>query len=1108
MNGIEVKAGSGTKSVIPRIGEYVDVALSGTMDTLDGQPVYRMQRQGNAYLSARVDDEDMYMLNPYTTVAVEIEYWDEGTDGFSVFYSATQGGIEFGAETADRAFLGAHFKTDTKTWKTHTFFLPHAKIGGTVEGDVDIRIGLWDFTATKWTGDEVIVRDLRVKISEQHGASSLVNLSSDAIRNNFGADMQLILHPEFYNHTTYPISQEIKYTVKDSKNNIIWTGQDFAELKANETKQFTLSPDVGDRYDIFTLVMECVTWYQDTPETKYFSTFERPFSRSLTPPKDGKRRGVFGLMEAATRDAETVAVGAELGMWTARCEFDWVHGEISKGKYKVSEREHDYVEECFSNGMEPVLLVLCSKNGTEKPIIDMYGQDYTWEDEIIQDAFANYVRFIAEKYKGRTRYIEIMNEPNITNFNGVAMTPEQYGEVLIKCYKVIKEVDPNYCVIGFNTAEYQYEFCKRAFDIGCYDYFDIYSYHPYDWRGIYRWERFVEHVNNLKALMQKYGAPKPWLITELGFTSAGTPRPMNEEEQAAHIAMTQFFYDANDIDCLMLYCMYDRWDFTNREDGFGRLRWRGEEGRTIHHYKYEGDSPGIAKPSYLSQAAVTTLVGGANFQQVLNPGDYQYIFHYTDTEIGKDILAIQTSKIFGEDPITVLNLGCSMVDLYDMYGNKIGTLASDDGRYSLPISFVPYYVAGNFKNVELDGSAPLISVKNTRIQAPPDDVIRFYFTRTSMEHLTLVLPENIGCEVVENNGFSGAEAVLSVKVPEEKTKFDVAFVDERSNTRQICTLSIEPSELIKTGAIGEKASENSLLHWKVKINVDNLSYSKNVSGKVTITEPYELAEAVSVKTFEELAPRQSKILSFNLPARVIQKAVPLRYSIELDDGQSYSFSEELNFVTTVYAESKPLIDGTISQGEWRGGWNGAEEKDDIVNITDWGGPKDLSFSFLTMYDEENIYVLAVVQDNIHSVAYTPAQVSNMWMGDSLQLGFSPQVDVNPMMTEIFTELGFADVPGVGNTVYRYITANNDPINAIVETIDFVMKRYDDYTVYEARIPWNEIFDDDYTPNRGEKFRFSALINDNDGFGRRGWVEYGSGIGGKKDVSQFGIMELN
>lgn len=43
--------------------------------------------------------------------------------------------------------------------------------------------------------------------------------------------------------------------------------------------------------------------------------------------------------------------------------------------------------------------------------------------------------------------------------------------------------------------------------------------------------------------------------------------------------------------------------------------------------------------------------------------------------------------------------------------------------------------------------------------------------------------------------------------------------------------------------------------------------------------------------------------------------------------------------------------------------------------------------------------------------------------------------------------------------------------------------------------------------QGLKLKFSLLLNDNDGSGRRGWLEYNSGIGASKDSNLFGDLFL-
>ena len=83
--------------------------------------------------------------------------------------------------------------------------------------------------------------------------------------------------------------------------------------------------------------------------------------------------------------------------------------------------------------------------------------------------------------------------------------------------------------------------------------------------------------------------------------------------------------------------------------------------------------------------------------------------------------------------------------------------------------------------------------------------------------------------------------------------------------------------------------------------------------------------------------------------------------------------------------------------------------------------------------------------------------------------------------------------------------NNLPLD-IVKSAEIVVKRYEDYTVYEARIPWSEIFEEGYKAEEGDGWRFSALVNDQDGQGRY-YMEYTGGIGTVKNADEFGTMKL-
>ena len=75
------------------------------------------------------------------------------------------------------------------------------------------------------------------------------------------------------------------------------------------------------------------------------------------------------------------------------------------------------------------------------------------------------------------------------------------------------------------------------------------------------------------------------------------------------------------------------------------------------------------------------------------------------------------------------------------------------------------------------------------------------------------------------------------------------------------------------------------------------------------------------------------------------------------------------------------------------------------------------------------------------------------------------------------------------------------LNKFVDT-EYAIKNNGTETVYELKIPWGELFGPEFRINSERDVAFSALINDNDGNGRRGWIELSGGIGTVKDASQF------
>ena len=209
-------------------------------------------------------------------------------------------------------------------------------------------------------------------------------------------------------------------------------------------------------------------------------------------------------------------------------------------------------------------------------------------------------------------------------------------------------------------------------------------------------------------------------------------------------------------------------------------------------------------------------------------------------------------------------------------------------------------------------------------------------------------------------------------------------------------------------------------------------------------------------------------------------------------------------------ENAPNIDGEISSGEWDSQVTLSAKDVSMAKLDGWKGADDLSFDCIVQWDEENLYYSVKVLDDI--AFFDPVETNEdfIWKSDSIQFGLLyGEVTTEAVMgtaNRTFEELGMGICQGkpIG---YRWSSQNNNPRGRI-ENCEVAIDRHGKYTHFEMKLPWSEIVaSGGKTPGVGDIFGFSMLVNDNDGTGRRGWMEYASGIGSYKDSSQFTYIEL-
>lgn len=149
------------------------------------------------------------------------------------------------------------------------------------------------------------------------------------------------------------------------------------------------------------------------------------------------------------------------------------------------------------------------------------------------DEFAQFVQFIANRYKGKVQAYEMWNEPDASEFwHGSSPSPEAYTPLLKAGYTAVKAVDPAAIVLAGPLTGNNYRFVEGLYRVGAKGYFDGVSTHtdtacnlksPYDYYrdpdgriGQYTFMGFRE----VHQVMSDNGdGDKIMMMTELGWST-------------------------------------------------------------------------------------------------------------------------------------------------------------------------------------------------------------------------------------------------------------------------------------------------------------------------------------------------------------------------------------------------------------------------------------------------------------------------------------------------------------------------------------------------------------------------------------------------------------
>lgn len=1084
----------GTKNKVQNVSD-VSYAGSTSLSYSSGSEVikvdlvnsdYRyLDKNGRIYID--INDDFFCGNTDGSEFLVTVDYVDSNGTAFNVKYDAL--GDEQG--NTETVYTGL-----TNLIKQHTFVISDADFANGQDG-YDLELG---FPDTRMGGVTKSVMFAGITI-ERIPAKNIVmaDIESDVPGHIFNYEDAPMFNEIFTNYSDEEQTVTVKRIAENKLGNIEFETTEEMTLAAREVKKIETNLDIKD-YGLYYYRVEIDNDNIDFEKETQFSY--------VNSPQDGlfNSRMAYSCHINSEHPEEVARAQMEAilksGTNSIRDGITWAYNEGSKGNYGI--------------GHSDIRLRLEKEYGLKTVNVAAYGNTlYTptersipETDEEIQ-AYVNFYEAVIEKYDGQEFMFELWNEPNLLNFapNG---TPEVYANFITKAGKLIKEKYPNvklgalsltglHTFVGTHKVK---EFVQAAIDAGAFEYIDAITFHPYTLYGTPDGDVVPENTSELIDMVRNAGYEdiKIW-HTEVGWTTAKSGSVQYNDRQKS--AWHQRYFVILDEEPGFEY--YHAYDFM--KDGFFNTEREAQFGLIDSAYVPSSGIPMLATDSYVGITNMNNMLAGCGHPTKLETNvEDVAAYKYRCDERDRDIIVFWRGQDTTNTAVHV-KLGVNKVTLVDSYGNEV-ELESENGEYDLIPDYESNYLIGNFDNVEFGASDLKLSALN--FNAIPNDMISLNVS--GMKGITSVeIREDNFVELDASTELSTDEAKINVLLPdlrEEKTSFRINF-KEGEKIRSTARIYLDKAEIFSSD-LSVSLTTKDYTNWKGMVSVTNNSEKNIIEGEISVSEIG--GEKVSYKKVYTgpIPAGKTAQVEVPLPRIYVRNLKDIKYEIQLDDGSVHNLESNANFAFAPYAETAPTIDGKWDKGEWADNTSfEVNQKSQVKKITDWAGKDDLSAVICTAWDYDSFYITAQVKDDV----FCQKDVDSLiWQGDSLQFGLvygeEKSIQIGNYGTK-YSEFGAAKTPE-GDQMYRWMSEDDSKPAGAVENYELAITRDDEtqLTTYEMAIPWSEILPEDiekFDPNRA--LGFSLLVNDNDGSGRRGWIEYASGIGEGKNTSLFTYLNL-
>jgi len=713
-----------------------------------------------------------------------------------------------------------------------------------------------------------------------------------------------------------------------------------------------------------------------------------------------------------------------------------------------------------------------------------------WKKTTPQEVYQKTFDLISKHKNDNFWFICQGNEPNEKPEKAKEKV-EAYEQV----YKAAHAAKPDITVVATSVPA-----LDCFFKAGLGKWCDAYDYHIYE-----TYENVRQGIRNYRRLARQYGCEKPVWCTELGLNSQGQTRYAVAKEVVKKI--TAFFAEGG---------ASVSWFTIQYPDRDGKARGTGGDAHNTFDCQYCLYNPRLDAIMYynmINQVTVKKVVDEVQHED----GVQSYLFR---DKTGDSLLVLWREG-------ARLDRGVSLPTAKDIVLTRVDgssqPLVAANGVVTLGLSEEPVMLRYRDTATKLakshapaaltiDPAQPLSILKGASRR------VRIAGPALKASDLTAAVPPRWTAVFAQE----GAEVVMTVTAPKETdARMGRVAVQRLTKGRPSAEISLLLPIMSPIGVTVAAAARNASGEPGIRATlVNNAAEAKEVSWSMELTDAWKITGgrfvlnekgslASYLKGQNEGRARLAAGASMEVDARLADFAPQTVYRVRttvVDDQGRKSVSERYigGFACAVRAKGAVTIDGKGDEPFWREaqseriGVSAAEALRYGKDAKPWGGPDDLSAVWKAAWDEENLYLLVEVKDDVYRA---PISGANLWNQDGLQFLFDPMRTRAEKSGKY--DYGCGITPA-GPEAFCYLTAHSSvgegkaPWKLAEEKLGGGSRRY------EVAIPWTSLAP--FKPAKGADLGFSMILNEDDGAGRIGFSGWFSGPH-SKDLDHVGDLVL-